>query len=440
VDAGCGSGRFAVAIARRDPSIQIVAVDNDPVAALVCRAHLRASGARRFSVHCADYTQLELDSIPGRTAFIGNPPYVRHHDLSPATKAWALRAARGLGLNISGLAGLHALFFLATAHHTRPGDVGCFITSAEWLDVGYGAVLRELLTGSLGLESIHVLDAKAIPFADAMTTAVISCFRAGSAHDTVRVRVVDEPEGFGDLTGGSAIARGDLRRSARWSEIIAAGDHQLSLPSNDDRLVPLRSLARVHRGIVTGANRYFVLTREEATSRGLADYTRPVIRSASEVMEADGEVHPASDTRLLLDLPFSSVHAPMPDSVRAYLREGESAGIPSRYICSHRTPWWRIGPIQPPPIVATYMARRPPRFALNPDGLAILNVIHGIYPRSAMSATDLKTLVNELNANATTFVGKGRTYHGGLEKFEPREMEALLVPGRVHVVDALSAE
>jgi hypothetical protein len=57
-----------------------------------------------------------------------------------------------------------------------------------------------------------------------------------------------------------------------------------------------------------------------------------------------------------------------------------------------------------------------------------------------MSATDLKTLVNELNANATTFVGKGRTYHGGLEKFEPREMEALLVPGRVHVVDALSAE
>lgn len=30
----------------------------------------------------ADYTQLHLPAIPARTAFVGNPPYVRHHRLS----------------------------------------------------------------------------------------------------------------------------------------------------------------------------------------------------------------------------------------------------------------------------------------------------------------------------------------------------------------------
>ena len=74
------------------------------------------------------------------------------------------------------------------------------------------------------------------------------------------------------------------------------------------------------------------------------------------------------------------------------------------------------------------MARQAPRFALNPDGLAIVNVAHGIYPRSALSGHQLEALVAALNQARESFRGNGRTYHGGLEKFEPREMEALQIP------------
>jgi hypothetical protein len=34
-------------------------------------------------------------------------------------------------------------------------------------------------------------------------------------------------------------------------------------------------------------------------------------------------------------------------------------------------------------------------------------------------------MVEALNTARATFVGRGRTYHGGLEKFEPGEMESL---------------
>ncbi len=101
--------------------------------------------------------------------------------------------------------------------------------------------------------------------------------------------------------------------------------------------------------------------------------------------------------------------------------------MPGGYICSHRNPWWHVG-AKVPPIVATYMARQPPAFALNPDGLAIVNVLHGLFPRVHMDERQLRGLTSYLNCHRHEFRGRGRVYQGGLEKFEPKEMEALEVP------------
>jgi hypothetical protein len=127
--------------------------------------------------------------------------------------------------------------------------------------------------------------------------------------------------------------------------------------------------------------------------------------------------------RDLTDLP-----ARVEESARRYLAEGEERGIHERYLCRHRRPWWWLGEVKPPPIVASYMARRAPAFALNPDGVLILNIAHGVYPRQHLSAAKTQSLVRALNEAAHTFVGNGRLYQGGLEKFEPREMEDLLIP------------
>src|SRR3546814_5901926 len=61
----------------------------------------------------------------------------------------------------------------------RSGDYGVFITSSEWLDVNYGATLRNLLTQRLGGVALHVLDPAIMPFSDATTTGAITCFRIG---------------------------------------------------------------------------------------------------------------------------------------------------------------------------------------------------------------------------------------------------------------------
>ena len=88
VDAGCGSGRFVAAIARRDSGMHLVAVDLDPLATLMTRAVLAVLGVKAARVLHADYTVVSTDELDGVTAFVGNPPYVRHHQLPVRTKEW----------------------------------------------------------------------------------------------------------------------------------------------------------------------------------------------------------------------------------------------------------------------------------------------------------------------------------------------------------------
>jgi len=423
IDAGCGSGRFALQALAMRPETSVTAIDIDPLATLVTRTNMLTRGVDRSArVINGDYLQVSFPEACGRTAFVGNPPYVRHHGLTKEQKAWGTAAARTLGLKFPGLSGLHSYFFLATALKATEGDVGCFVTSAEWLDVRYGGLVRHLLTNGLGLESIHMIDANARPFADAMTTAVVSCFRVGATSTEVHTQTISGA-GCLDLSNAEPVSRALFVERPRWSSLIkGVGDKVIH-----EGMIRLGDIARVHRGVVTGSNKFFVMPRAEAHSLGLAKYVKPVIHSAREVLESEGSIVDTTERWVLLDPPPLDLSDPVNSALRRYVEGGEK-GVAGGYICSHRRPWWKVGAKPPPPIVATYMARQPPMFALNRDGLAILNVLHGIYPLSPMPPARLADLVSYLNQNRSSFRGLGRTYAGGLEKFEPSELESIPVP------------
>jgi hypothetical protein len=145
----------------------------------------------------------------GRTLFLGNPPYVRHHRIGARWKAWLSRTARAHGFGASQLAGLHVHFFLATLARARPGDVGSFITAAEWLDVNYGRLVREILAGPLGLVRLDVVQPETRAFDDALTTAAIASFEIAGRAAEVRLRRVSAAA-LDPLAGGRTIARNAL--------------------------------------------------------------------------------------------------------------------------------------------------------------------------------------------------------------------------------------
>ena len=422
VDPGAGSGRYLLAAGRRFPEAELHGSDVDPLATLMLRANLAAAGlAGRARVHLGDYRALALPEAEGPTLFIGNPPYVRHHQIAPEWKAWLLQTARRHGLHASALAGLHVHFFLATAEYGRRGDFGAFITSTEWLDVNYGALVRRLLLDELGGQSLHVLAPEAQPFSDATTTGAITCFRIGDTVPAMKVRRVESVSDLGRLAKGRSVSRQRLAETNRWSVLTHV------TPALPEGHVELGELCRVHRGTVTGANAVWV--RRDAHPDLPERVLFPSITRARELFGAGARLGSLDALRRVVDLPvdLDVFDAAERRQIDRFLREARARGVPEGYIASNRRAWWSVGLRAAAPILATYMARRPPAFVRNDAGARHINIAHGLYPREEMTDAVLDRLADHLRAAVT--LAQGRTYAGGLVKFEPREMERIPVPG-----------
>lgn len=420
VDPGAGSGRYILAAARRFPNAQLIAIDIDPLATLLLRASARVIGIEdRVRVVLQDYRSVNLPIIQGRTLFIGNPPYVRHHDISVAWKEWFGGAAKRLGYRASKLAGLHVHFFFKTAELARPGDYGSFITASEWLDVNYGSALRKLLTDQLSLVGLHAFSPAAMPFNGATVTGAIANFIMGSGS-SVQVRLVNALDELGDLSKGKRVARASLRSTDRWTTLISPPRRRFSGQTR------LGDLFRVHRGQVTGANRVWI----HGAYKGEVPeaYLFPTVTRAREIISAAPILASIENLRRVIDLPpdLSCVESADLENVEEFLRWAEAQGVRQGYVARHRKAWWSVGLREPAPVLVTYMARRPPVFVHNSVGARHINIAHGLYPREPIGFLELEAIVHWLNHY--TSVDQGRTYAGGLTKFEPRELERLPLP------------
>lgn len=422
VDPGAGSGRFLRAAAKAFPEADLVAVETDPLAVLMIRANAATLGfADRLTVLAADYRTVQLPAIEGSTLFLGNPPYVRHHDIEPAWKSWFSETASEYGFKASKLAGLHAHFFLKTRQLARPGDYGAFITAAEWMDVNYGSVVRKLLVNGLGGESIHVVAPTGMPFSDAATTSAITCFHVGASRASIRLRRVDAVSRLGTLAGGREVALDRLDAASRWSTFVSTRTRRV--PANH---IELGEVCRVHRGQVTGCNAAWIVgTYAEGLPEALLI---PTVTKARELLQAGPALRDAHDLRRVVDLPVNldSLSRAERSQVEHFLRWARTLGADESYTARNRRAWWSVGLKSPAPIVCTYMARRPPAFVRNLCGARHLNIAHGLYPRVPMNAATLDGLAAWLQREVC--VSDGRTYAGGLTKFEPKELERIAIP------------
>jgi hypothetical protein len=154
----------------------------------------------------------------------------------------------------------------------------------------------------------------------------------------------------------------------------------------------------------------------------------PTVTKARELFRAGAALADTSQLRRVIDIPvdLDELGAAERRLVERFLKQAKRLGADRSFIARHRRAWWSVGLREPAPILATYMARRPPAFVRNLAEARHLNIAHGLYPRGPLSPAVLNALARYLATSTTVFAG--RTYAGGLTKFEPREMERLRVP------------
>jgi hypothetical protein len=372
-------------------------------------------------------------------AILANPPYIRHHRLSQAQKAYLSEFARkATGRHIDARAGLHVYFLIRALQTLAPGGRLAYIVSADICEGVFAPALWQWICSRYRLDAVVAFAAEATPFPDVDTNALVFLIRnATPAKEFDWVKCLDRASE--ELT---ALVSGQQQRDHSGiqvhrrllSEGLATG---LSRPPSDGTThqYTLGDFASVMRGIVTGDNEFFFMTSARAKELGIPESL--LVKAVGRMRDVQGEYFDPEDVARLEDkgrptrllnvngLPFDR----LPARVQKYLEDGERSGLPDKTLIKTRKPWYRMEIRKTPPILFAYLGRRSARFIRNRAGVVPLTCLLCVYPKHASS--DFVEHLWKVLSNPET-IGNlkkvGKSYGGDAIKVEPRSLERLPLP------------
>ena len=319
LDPSVGTGAFfqALRIAFPDDLIeQASGIELDPAFASVARSLWGEAG---LEVSEGDFASIEPPPPDRRfTLILANPPYVRHHHLGPEAKRGLAGAlGRRVGLKLNGLAGLYAYFLLLADAWMAEGGLGVWLVPSEFLDVVYGQGVRDYLLDRVTLLQIHRFRPADGQFGDALVTSAVVAFEKSPPPGSHRPLMTFG----GTLTHpdrAEAVTIEALRASRKWSRFPLDVPEPLPAPRPRPTRGPrLGDLFTIKRGLVTGANGFFILPIDEALARGLPRFAlKPILPGPRHLVDPVIEALPGRDPSTASPpWSWSTSTAPRPNSV-----------------------------------------------------------------------------------------------------------------------------
>lgn len=402
---------------------------------------------------------------------VSNPPYRRASDL-PEQYRSELRTelASLIGRELPATTPLQALFLYGGARILREGGRAAFLVPSEVLETTYGRALKRYLLDAVDLRTIVLFDRQESLFEDAVTTSLILVFdtlpQEAQSTDPIRFVYI---ENLPDATALQDALATDEDRQFDWGTVrridqsvldpaLNWTNHFTSDTIDTAGLVPLSEQARVARGILTGDNGFFCVTRTDIDDWGIPKrYLAPVVRGTRTVpgydyTEADWRTQFENDqpvsliyhTEALSDHPdlqpdaitqeTSPADRPTddgaPEGILGYLQRGlRDEGVHEDGVPSQRDPWFVVDRREPPAILATYMTKGRHRFSRNDASARYLTNFLGIYPDDGIDDRERDALLAYLNSSLANALiqRRGRTRGDGLVKIEPGELADLPV-------------
>lgn len=184
---------------------------------------------------------------------------------------------RETGLSLSGLAGLYCYFILAAHKWLAPNAISGWLIPSEFMDVNYGGKLKDYLLNNVRLLRVHRYNPENCKFDDALVSSCVVWFRNEKVTENYDVEF-----SFGGTHEKPEISRSVdrdiLEKYKKWTHLsdeTSGGEH-----SEISDIPTLGEFFTIKRGLVTGDNDFFILSKEQINELNLdMDFFIPILPS-----------------------------------------------------------------------------------------------------------------------------------------------------------------
>lgn len=442
LDPALGTGMLVRACLRKRPEAQVTAIEVDPVVLGFVDQNLLKQ------IELIQTDALLWTEDRRFDAITMNPPYIRHRELKGHDET-RRSVALSSGCPIPKSANLYVDFVLKSSTLLKEDGRGAFLIPAEWMSANFSSALKKYLLDTGMLRSVVIFSNCSKVFDGALTTASLLLVQKGrtpgvvNSHFLKSVSAGEAPRTIKELAERfppKIVSAAALREAPKWEPCLR-GD-QLVIPRG---WTTLGELASTRRGIATGCNDFFLISRQQALRAGIsANNLVPCIGRTRDVKgvtftQTDFTQLDAADTKVWL-IDFK---APLCPSELEYVQWGDESGVSKRFLPKNRSPWYSMEQRQPAPVWAGVFGRGALRFVYNAANARSLTNFHCVYPKieGESFARALTVLLNSQAVRAL-MASHQRGFGGGLAKFEPQDLKSIPVPdlrlAPTEIVQALS--
>jgi type I restriction-modification system DNA methylase subunit len=392
-----------------------------------------------------------------------NPPYTRQEEMEykERIRDVALTYSDGSKIKLGARAGIYAYFFTHSAKFLKNRGKMGYITSDTWLDVGFGRDLKKFFLEYFKIEAIIWYDVRAFTNALVGTCVIVLKkhegieFQANRDENTVKFVRIKKPMPIQDVVkiietnntnfendgiGIACIKQRQLLPKDKWGKYLRAPNIYYRIIQNP-QMTKLGNIAKIKRGLTTGANKFFYIDNEKAKVWGIEkEYLKPVIISPKGI-KLDIKPEDISEYVLMVNEP-KSVLKKKNANVLKYIEHGEIVetkikggvrggstvkGYQNLSTLKSRKIWYNLGERNPAPLLFSCKIWEDCRFPVNKAKALANKAFYEIYPIQEENTTVLAGL---LNSSITALIAElhGRFYGGGvleLEVYETNEVPVI---------------
>lgn len=367
---------------------------------------------------------------------IGNPPFIRYQNFPEEHRAVAFKIMEEAGFNPTRLSNAWLPFLIVSTLLLNDTGRLALVIPAELFQVGYAAEARRLLSDCFSKLTIVTFKELVFP---GIQQEIILLLGEHNGKKGAGIKVL-ELDNLNDLE--KVTIKSDQNNeykpmdhsTEKWTQYFLDKEEIFLLRKlrNYPGIVNSGDVIQVDVGVVTGNNKYFLLSDDQVREFSIKSNVIPIVTRSAHLK---GVVFNQEDwdENLSLGYPsylFTPLNIPVEKQkvrVKEYIQIGMDKEVHTGYKCRIRKNWYIVPSVWKPDAFMLRQVHSFPKLILNNSDATSTDTIHrvkfinGYSPRLVIAG-----FINSLTFAFSEVTG--RSYGGGVLTFEPSETEKLPLP------------